>query len=151
MHSWLIDSSAMLCVLCMTHSLLVLQDDKTAWVQLTVKIPSEQSFAAYSAKKSLVAGNPDKAIKVEDTWVFERALKKDPTTRSGPVKQAIAYIMHHLTTLMLCLIAVPMSPHMLLFVTCTVPICQSSPYVTAMLSWMRLYFSLPVLTHKMYL
>ncbi|KAL0029034.1 hypothetical protein WJX77_000889 [Trebouxia sp. C0004] len=57
------------------------KDDKTAWVQLTVKIPSEQSFAAYSAKKSLVAGNPDKAIKVEDTWVFERALKKDPTTR----------------------------------------------------------------------
>jgi len=86
----------MLCMLCMTHSLLELQDDKTAWVQLTVKIPSEQSFAAYSAKKSLVAGNPDKAIKVEDTWVFERALKKDPTTRSGPVKQATACIMHHL-------------------------------------------------------
>ena len=86
----------MLCMLCMTHSLLVMQDDKTAWVQLTVKIPSEQSFAAYSAKKSLVAGNPDKAIKVEDTWVFERALKKDPTTRSGPVEQATACIMHHL-------------------------------------------------------
>ncbi len=87
---------ATLCVLCMTHSLLNLQDDKTAWVQLTVKIPSEQSFAAYSAKKSLVAGNPDKAIKVEDTWVFERALKKDPTTRSGPVERAIVRIVHHL-------------------------------------------------------
>lgn len=91
-----VGESAMLCMLCMTHSLLELQDDKTAWVQLTVKIPSEQSFAAYSAKKSLVAGNPDKAIKVEDTWVFERALKKDPTTRSGPVKQSTACIMHHL-------------------------------------------------------
>lgn len=58
-----------------------LQDDKSAWVQLTVRIPSEQSFAAYNSKRSLVAGSPDKAIQVEDTWVFERALKKDPSTR----------------------------------------------------------------------
>lgn len=58
-----------------------LQDDKTAWVQLTVTIPSEQTFAAYNGKRALVAGSPDKPIKVVDTWVFERALKKDPSTR----------------------------------------------------------------------
>ena len=108
----------MLCVLCMTHTLLTLQDDKTAWVQLTVKIPSEQSFAAYSAKKNLVAGNPDKAIKVEDTWVFERALKKDPTTRSGFVKQATACIMHHLVEAVSvpssCFVHLPTFLHMLL-------------------------------------
>lgn len=57
------------------------KDDKTAWVQLTVQIPSEQSFAVYNAKKSLVAGSPDTAMKVKDTWVFERALKQSPSTR----------------------------------------------------------------------
>lgn len=60
---------------------LWLQDDKTAWVQLTVKIPSEQTFAAYNSKRVHVAGSPDKPIKVVDTWVFERALKKDPSAR----------------------------------------------------------------------
>ena len=58
-----------------------MQDDKTAWVQLTVRIPSEQTFAAYDSSRQLVAGDPEKAIKVYDTWVFERALKKDPSTR----------------------------------------------------------------------
>lgn len=58
-----------------------LQDDKTAWVQLTVTIPSEQTFAAYNSRRALVAGSPDTAVKVVDTWVFERALKKDPSTR----------------------------------------------------------------------
>lgn len=57
------------------------QDDKTAWVQLTVKIPSEQSFAAYDARRNLIAGSPDQAVKVIDTWVFERALRKDPSSR----------------------------------------------------------------------
>ena len=57
------------------------QDDKTAWVQMTVKIPSQQSFAAYNAKRELVAGSPDTPLKVVDTWVFERALRKDPSTR----------------------------------------------------------------------
>ena len=50
-------------------------------MQLTVQIPSEQSFAVYNAKKSLVAGSPDTAMKVKDTWVFERALKQSPSTR----------------------------------------------------------------------
>lgn len=58
-----------------------MQDDKSAWVQLTVRIPSEQTFAAYDSSRQLVAGDPAKAIKVYDTWVFERALKKDPSTR----------------------------------------------------------------------
>ncbi|KAL3156146.1 hypothetical protein ABBQ32_012436 [Trebouxia sp. C0010 RCD-2024] len=57
------------------------KDDKSAWVQLTVQIPSEQTFAAYNGKRVLVAGDPDKPIKVVDTWVFERALKKDPSSR----------------------------------------------------------------------
>lgn len=59
----------------------LMQDDKTAWVQLTVRIPSEQSFAAYDSQKNLVAGDPVKPVKVYDTWVFERALKKDPSSR----------------------------------------------------------------------
>ena len=65
----------------MRLGILCVQDDKSAWVQLTVQIPSEQTFAAYNGKRALVAGDPDKPIKVVDTWVFERALKKDPSTR----------------------------------------------------------------------
>ena len=68
-------------VCCNAIIVAIVQDDKTAWVQLTVRIPSEQSFAAYDSNKKLVAGDPEKAIKVHDTWVFERALKKDPSTR----------------------------------------------------------------------
>lgn len=66
-----------------------MQDDKSAWVQLTLRIPSEQSFAAYDSSKTLVAGDPDKAIKVYDTWVFERALKKDPSTRYNNCSAAV--------------------------------------------------------------
>ncbi len=66
---------------CMRLANLCVQDDKSAWVQLTVQIPSEQTFAAYNGKRALVAGDPDKPVKVVDTWVFERALKKDPSTR----------------------------------------------------------------------
>ena len=62
-------------------ALCFLKDENTAWVQMTVKIPSQQSFAAYNAKRELVAGSPDTPLKVVDTWVFERALRKDPSTR----------------------------------------------------------------------
>lgn len=68
-------------VSCIWLRKMCMQDDKSAWVQLTVQIPSEQTFAAYNGKRVLVAGDPDKPIKVVDTWVFERALKKDPSSR----------------------------------------------------------------------
>ena len=48
-----------------------------------MQIPSEQSFAAYDPSRKLVAGNLEKDNKVHDTWVFQRALKKDLTTRQG--------------------------------------------------------------------
>lgn len=57
------------------------QDDQSAFAQLTVSIPSQQIFAAYDAGKKLVAGSPDIPISVRDLWVFERALKLGPSSR----------------------------------------------------------------------
>lgn len=53
------------------------KDDRSAFVQLTVKIPSTQTFAAYDDKGKLVAGNPDEQISVVDHWVFEVPLASD--------------------------------------------------------------------------
>mmetsp|Transcript_30433 Transcript_30433/g.76073 ORF Transcript_30433/g.76073 Transcript_30433/m.76073 type:complete len:245 (+) Transcript_30433:621-1355(+) len=47
---------------------------KTHFAQITVRLTSYQQFAAYSAKGSLVAGDPNKSVLVEDIWVVERAL-----------------------------------------------------------------------------
>jgi predicted lipid-binding transport protein (Tim44 family) len=49
-------------------------------VQLTLRIPSRQRFAAYDRKGHLAAGDPEADFSVEDHWVFERTLhKKDPS------------------------------------------------------------------------
>lgn len=39
-----------------------MQDDSTGFVQLTVRIPSKQQFAAYDRKGRLVAGGIDQEI-----------------------------------------------------------------------------------------
>lgn len=59
----------------------MLQDDTTGFAQLTVRIPSQQRFAAYDRQGRLVAGDPERAIEVEDFWVFEHSLKKSPANR----------------------------------------------------------------------
>ena len=60
-----------------THSFLTppLQDDSTGFVQLTVRIPSVQRFAAYDRRGRLAAGDPYARVAVEDHWVFERGLR----------------------------------------------------------------------------
>ena len=58
-----------------------LQDDTTAFVQLTARIPSQQAFAAYDARGKLIQGDPDKAVPVDDVWVFERTLRDDISSR----------------------------------------------------------------------
>lgn len=57
------------------------KNDNTGFAQLTVKMPSQQRFAAYDAKGRLVAGNPEESVTVEDVWVFERPLMKQAANR----------------------------------------------------------------------
>ncbi|PRW59403.1 39S ribosomal mitochondrial [Chlorella sorokiniana] len=57
------------------------KDDTSGFAQITMRIPSQQRFAAYDRQGKLVAGNPEQAIDVEDFWVFEHALKKSPANR----------------------------------------------------------------------
>ncbi|KAL4860079.1 putative 39S ribosomal protein L45 [Chlorella vulgaris] len=66
------------------HARLIMmdpKDDTTGFAQLTVRIPSQQRFAAYDRQGRLVAGDPERAIEVEDFWVFEHSLKKSPANR----------------------------------------------------------------------
>lgn len=57
------------------------KDDSTGFVQLTVRIPSKQQFAAYDRKGRLVAGGIDQEIAVEDFWVFEHPLRQQTSNR----------------------------------------------------------------------
>ncbi|KAJ7522701.1 hypothetical protein O6H91_18G023300 [Diphasiastrum complanatum] len=45
-----------------------------AFVQITLKLLSNQKFMAYDAQGKLVAGDKDKELLVEDIWVFEKPL-----------------------------------------------------------------------------
>lgn len=65
----------------LTTDMLAAQDDESAFAQLTVRIPSQQRFAAYDSHKTLVAGNPEELLSVRDLWVFERALKPGLNSR----------------------------------------------------------------------
>jgi large subunit ribosomal protein L45 len=47
------------------------KDDSTGFVQLTVKIPSKQSFVARDKKGKIVSGDTAKVLDVVDHWVFE--------------------------------------------------------------------------------
>ena len=53
------------------------------FVQLTCKIMSKQSLAAYDKAGELVAGSPDEAIDVAEYWVFERGLGKNLIDAQG--------------------------------------------------------------------
>lgn len=57
------------------------KDDSTAFAQLTVRIPSGQTFAAYDTKGRQVAGDPEKEIRVNDHWVFEIPLRQQRSNR----------------------------------------------------------------------
>lgn len=51
------------------------KDDETAFVQLTIKIPSKQKFTAYDKQGNVVAGGGD-PVTVVDHWVLELPLSK---------------------------------------------------------------------------
>lgn len=56
-----------------------MQDETSAFAQITLRVRSRQRFAAFNAQSELVAGNADGDFPVQDVWVFERSLKqKDP-------------------------------------------------------------------------
>ncbi len=57
------------------------KDTSVAWAQLTVALRSTQRFSAYDARGKRVAGDPDTPVRVQDYWVFERALM--PGTPDG--------------------------------------------------------------------
>ena len=59
----------------------MLQDEKSAYAQLTVRIRALHKFAAYSGSGALKAGRPGKEFPVQDVWIFERAFKQGPTSR----------------------------------------------------------------------
>jgi hypothetical protein len=56
------------------------KDDETAFVQLTVKIPSKQSFVAFDKRGKPVAGGDD-IVDVVDHWVLEIPLSKSSKQR----------------------------------------------------------------------
>ena len=58
-----------------------LQDEKSAFAQLTVRIRALHRFAAYSGKAELMAGSPGREFPVQDVWILERAFKQGPTSR----------------------------------------------------------------------
>lgn len=58
-----------------------LQDDSSAFAQLTVRLQSTQRFAAYDARGRLLAGDPDAHFPVTDLWVFEMSLRKSVANR----------------------------------------------------------------------
>ncbi|MEW5296754.1 MAG: hypothetical protein WDW36_000012 [Sanguina aurantia] len=62
------------------------QHSKLCFVQFTVKIESQQVFAAYAdqAKTKLLAGHPEQVFAVEEYWVMERPFFKGLLKRSGP-------------------------------------------------------------------
>ncbi len=57
------------------------QDDASAFAQLTVRLNSRQSFAAYDAKGRLLAGSPADTFPVTDLWVFEISLRRGIANR----------------------------------------------------------------------
>ncbi len=57
------------------------QDEKSAFAQLTVRIRALHRFAAYSGKAELKAGIPGREFPVQDVWILERAFKQGPTSR----------------------------------------------------------------------
>lgn len=57
-----------------------MQDDRSAYAQLTVRVRAVHKFAAYDKKQRLVAGDPEREVPVQDVWVFERSFKDSPAS-----------------------------------------------------------------------
>lgn len=59
------------------------KDDETAFVQLTVRIPSTQSFTAFDKQGKVVSGGSEQhsTFDVVDHWVFEVPLSKKSQQR----------------------------------------------------------------------
>ena len=57
------------------------KDDNTGFAQLTVRFKCSQKFAAFDGKGQMVAGSVGDEIRVDDYWVFERALKQQVSNR----------------------------------------------------------------------
>jgi hypothetical protein len=72
------------------------QDDKSAFAQLTVRVRAVHKFAAYDRKQRLVAGHPEKEMPVQDVWVFERSFKDSPTSRWRVAGAANSSQRHHM-------------------------------------------------------
>lgn len=53
------------------------------FAQLTCKLTSRQTLAAYGASGELVAGSPEEAVEVSEHWVFERGLGKKLVAGAG--------------------------------------------------------------------
>lgn len=58
-----------------------MQDEKSAFVQLTTRISTRQSFVAYDKKGKIVAGDPSAVFPVTDLWVFERSMSDSISNR----------------------------------------------------------------------
>ena len=68
----------------MLHARLVSadpKDDSNGFVQLTVKLPTKQVFAAYDKSGRKVAGDETKEVQVVDHWVFEIPLSSKSQQR----------------------------------------------------------------------
>lgn len=48
------------------------QQSKISFVQFTMRIRTQQRFAAFSRQGVLLAGDPERELDVVDYWVFER-------------------------------------------------------------------------------
>lgn len=57
------------------------QDGRSAFAQLTVRVRATHKFAAYDGRRRLVAGDPEREVPVQDVWVLERSFKEGPTSR----------------------------------------------------------------------
>ena len=57
------------------------KDDETAFVQLTVRIPSRQRFTAYNKQGDTVAGGADSEVDVVDHFVYEIPLSSKVSPR----------------------------------------------------------------------
>ena len=64
--------------------------EEVLFAQLTCKISSKQSLAAYDSKGKIVAGDPKEVLDVTEHWVFERGLGKKLPTNGQGIKWRVA-------------------------------------------------------------
>lgn len=54
----------------------LVNESTPVFAQVTARITTDQVFAAYGSSGQLLRGDPDKASRVVDYWVFEKILAK---------------------------------------------------------------------------